>query len=390
MFLVKGDAYWSDMFISVLSSINMEKEAFLMLFDHYSLKGIDLKKINTINLLCGSSKDILTNKYKLIEWFSKIKFHGNLPAIVFSTFHQKDVEDFLSRGTKHKFLKPSDGFKGKDIHVVDSVEEVKKAIGEKEPSKRSFSGWVLQDALEDIATYQRYKFHLRILIVVVVRDHHVCVFISNFHAYRLSSNPYNITQLKEKKIYNTHHNTNSKRVFFPMDPPDGWTPDDCKKAMHQMQQDFTFIFKREHSFLPDYRIKHGYELLGADVIFDTKHHPYIIEINTKVGFELEQATFIPEMFHLGLGGAPLKLFSTLYGIPKDRNTPFTKPLSTFYGTRYKDVSEVKNSFKTHFHIPLVEESDKAYFEYQTISKHHTRRAKSKSKKSKTLRRGSRR
>jgi hypothetical protein len=197
MYLIKGDKYWNDIFTSILSSVNMEKEALLLVLFHYhSLKDIDLKKINTINLLKGPSKDLLTDKYKLIEWFTKIKFHGNLPAIVLPTFDQTNVEEFLKRGTKYKFLKPSDGFAGAGVQVIDSVEEVKQAMEAKESSKKPFSGWVLQDALEEIATFQGYKFHLRVLIVVVVRENSVSVFIANFNIYRLSSDPYNITQLK--------------------------------------------------------------------------------------------------------------------------------------------------------------------------------------------------
>jgi hypothetical protein len=392
MLLIKGSindeiTNWKDVFITLLSSVDMKKEALLLLLDHYSLKGIDLKKFNTINRLKGASKDLLTDKYKLIEWFMKIKFHGNLPAIVLPSFHQKDVEAFLKRGTKHKFLKPSDGFAGAGIHVIDSVEEVKQAMEAKESSKKPFSGWVLQDALEDIATFQGYKFHLRVTIVVVVQDRRVCVFIGNFHSYGISPDLYNITQLKNKRIYNTH---NTKQHFFPMDAPDRWTSDDCKKAMHQINQDFKFIFKQKHTFFPDWNIKNGYELLGADVIFDTKHRSYILEINSRPAYELEHLCFYPELLHIGLGGAPLKLFSTLYGTPKGRITPFIKPLSTFYETIYKTASDVNNEFKTLFHVSLEKKSDRAYFEYQKMSKpkNRTLRAKSKLTGSKTLKRGS--
>jgi hypothetical protein len=377
MFLVKGNTieHWNDHITSILSSVDMKKEALLVLFDNYILKDIDFKQINTINLLRGSSKDLLTDKYTLIKWFTKIKFHGNLPAIVLPTFDEKTVEEFLKRGTKYKFLKPSDEFKGTGIHVIDSVEEVKKAMETKESSKRSFRGWVLQDALEDIATIQRFKCHLRVLIVVVVRENRVSVFITNFYAYRLSFAPYNVTKLKDTKIYNSHYSTNSKTLYFPMDAPDGWTANECKKAMHQMKQDFTFIFKQQHAFYPDWKIKNGYELLGADVLFDTKRRPYIIEINKKPGFAEDLVCFIPEILHLGMGGAPMKLFSTLYGTPNDRITPFTTPLTTFYGTTYKNAAEVNDAFKSLFHLSLGDEADRAYFEYRQNSTRRTVRTK---------------
>ena len=116
----------------------------------------------------------------------------------------------------------------------------------------------------------------------------------------------------------------------------------------------------------------------------------IIEINTKTGISKQSMGCIPEVFHLALGGAPLKLFSTLYGTPEGRTTPFTKPLTTFYETSYKTINEVNDAFKSLFHIPLEEEADRGYFEYQKMSKpkNRTLRAKSKLTGSKTLKRGS--
>lgn len=69
MFLVKGNTTEnsSQIITSILSSVDMKKEALLVLFDNYILKEDDYKKMNTINLLRGSSRDLLTDKYTLTE-----------------------------------------------------------------------------------------------------------------------------------------------------------------------------------------------------------------------------------------------------------------------------------------------------------------------------------
>lgn len=397
MLLIKGTFDVKDQMESILSSVDLKHEALLLLLDNWKeylfndskhFKEI-FKKFKTINNLLGRSKDVLTNKYDLMQYFSKTKNSHGLPSIVFKHFNESTIQAFLKSGSKHKFLKASDGFAGKGITVVNSIEEIKEFIDLYKPS-RAFQGWILQDALEDISTFQGYKFHIRVLITVTVCNESVSVCIGNMHFYRFSKDTYNKSKLKEKDTYNTHRKTNSKNSFFPMELPDGWTAADAKNAMKTINKTFRSLFQNQHAFLPDWKIKNGYDILGVDIVFDTKHKMYILEINKKIGLGLENIVNIPEIFHLGLGGAPLKLFTCIYGTPEGRTTPFTKPLTTFYETTYKNSLEVNDAFKSLFHIPLEEEADRGYFEYQKMSKpkNRTLRAKSKLTGSKTLKRGS--
>jgi hypothetical protein len=84
-----------------------------------------------------------------------------------------------------------------------------------------------------------------------------------------------------------------------------------------------------------------------------------------MGLMESQVVCLPEAFHIGLGGAPMKLFSPLYGTSMGRSTSFTKPLITFYETMYVPASNVKDAFQTLFHTKLEEEADRAYLEYQS-------------------------
>jgi len=391
MFLIKGTNSLKEMIVSVLSSVDLKDEALLVLLNKWysSIKDTDIQTFKTINRLTGKSKDILTDKYELMKWFIKSKFSQSLSCIVFSTYNESVIQPFFDHGTKYKFLKASDGFSGSGNKVVDSVDEVKDFVEAYKPTKE-FKGWILQDALETTATLDKYKFHLRVILVVVVHNRKTSIYISNYHTYVLSNQHYDVGRLKEAEIYNTHKSRNTQNAFFPMERPDGWTSKDADMAMKQIQQMLQSIFEHHHIFQPDWKVKHGYEVLGVDVLFDTTHQPYILEINQKMALYPSQTIFVPEIFHLGLGGAPLKLFKSLYGVSNNATSPFTESLTTFYRSPYKTISEVGDSFNTLFHIPLVEESDKAYFEYQKLIKHHTRRRRLTAQGSKTLKRGSRR
>jgi hypothetical protein len=392
MFCIKGDNPEKEAIRSILSSVGSKETdsisdaSFLFLLNRYGSLPRDLSNIITINRLSGSSKDRLTDKFELMKLFQTLKI--GLPTLLFKTFQEHSITTFFNHGTTHKFLKASDGFAGSGNKVVDSIDEVKDFVEAYKPTKE-FKGWILQDALETTATFHKYKFHLRVILVAVVHNRKTSIYISNYHTYVLSNEHYDVGRLKEATVYDTHKKRNIQNGFFPMEPPDGWTIQDAEEAMRQIRQMLRSIFERHHIFQPDWKVKHGYEVLGVDVLFDTEHDPYILEINQKMGFYPSQTMFLPEILHIGLGGAPLKLFKSLYGISNSAITPFTESLTTFYRSQYKTVSEVQHAFHTLFHITLEENGDRAYYLYQK-PRHHTRRAKSKARGSKTLKRGSRR
>lgn len=394
MFYIKGDNPEKDAIQSILSSAGMNKAesirtaSILFLLNRYgSLLPTELSSVTTINRLAGASKEALTEKYTFMKLLKTLHSPLALPACLFYRFDESTIQTCMNRGTKHKFLKASDGFAGSGNKVVDSVEEVKEFVEQYKPTKE-FKGWILQDALEMTATIQGYKFHLRIILVAVVRARKTSIYISRYHTFVLSGSKYDVGRLKEEEIYNTHKKRNTQNMFFPMERPDGWTIEDAQTGMNAITRHLQSIFKHHHMFQPDWKVKNGYELLGVDILFDQKHHPYILEINQKMAFYPSQTIFLPEVLHLGLGGAPMKLFKSLYGSLIHERTPLQSSLSSFYGRQYSSVSEVHHTFQTLFHTKLEEEGDRAYYLYQKPTKRHTRRAKSKARGSKTLKRGS--
>jgi hypothetical protein len=169
-----------------------------------------------------------------------------------------------------------------------------------------------------------------------------------------------------------------------MERPDHWTVADTTKAMKRITKYLKLIFKEHHAFKPNYKIKNGFLILGADVLFDNKQNPYILEINNRPVLYKTFKIMFPEYFHLGLGGAPLQLFSTLYGTPIGRTTPFTKPLQTFYDATYTTSTSIRDAIKEIFTVSIELESAQSYLLYQHMSRSKRKTTTRKAKRSHIL------
>jgi hypothetical protein len=294
------------------------------------------------------------------------------------------MEDFFKQGTKVKFLKFAYGFAGEHVYAVDSLKDVKQIV-KKTHEKDSYtqSGqttrkWILQDMLEDVALLDGYKFHLRVWLVVVVRDKETSVYISNYHTYEFAANKYDRTRLKEEEVWDTHKYRNPRDAFFPMELPDHWSALDGANAMENIKNSFKTIYEQQHMFKASYKLKNGFQIYGADVLLNSKQNPYILEINNRPVFYRANELFIPEYLHLGLGGAPLKLFSTLYGTSVGRSTPFSKSLQTFYKKIYSSAQIIQSTIRELFLITLYLPSAQGYLLYQKmIRKLRTTRKRSR-------------
>jgi len=389
MFLIKGDhIVLKEMFTTFLLSVDMTEEAFLFLFrnvTHTELFNLGLERFNTVTALIGDSIGVLTKKHHLIEWFSSVNFPATLPAIVFANFDETVVEEFFKQGTKLKYLKPAYGFASEGIHVVDSMKTAKQLVEDQHKKDaitqpgQTVRKFVLQDMLEDVALLDGYKFHLRVWLVVVVRDKEISVYISNYHTYELAADKYDTSRLKEKEVWDTHKYRNPRTAFFPMERPDHWSVGDVDTAMDKIKENFKNIFSEHHSFKPNYKIKNGFRIFGADVLLDSKQNPYILEINNRPTVYKSNNIIYPEYLHLGLGGIPMKLFSTLYGTPEGRLTPFHAKLQTFYETIYTSSDTMQDMFEELFIASLDLTSVQGYLLYQKKI-HKKRRVTHKNKR----------
>lgn len=232
----------------------------------YYRNRFDTKGSEWINLLYGPSKSIITNKLLLHE-----NFAGS-PYLVPSTVFSKNVPEF----TGLKILKPFGGFKGDGILITESQEEAQDWI---EQSK--YTQWLLQDYLVEPNLLQNHKFHFRIFVLVIITDIRR-VYVSTVYFYRVAEKKYVQEDWDDADIHDTHYNKKFEEFVFPDKLPDGWTTQDIKPKMNEINQMFTDVFKNHHEFKPEWNAKNGFELFGADVMFQDKK-PYILEINTKIG-----------------------------------------------------------------------------------------------------------
>jgi hypothetical protein len=378
MFLIKGtNRIHKELFIIILLSVDMKEEALLYIFrgaNNTELVNLGIEQFNTISILQGDSLEILTKKHHLLDWFSSTKFPATLPAIVSVEFKDDAIEDFFKQGTKVKFLKFAYGFAGQYVYAVDSLKDVKQIVKDTHEKDiytqpgQTMRKWILQDMLEDVALFDGYKFHLRVWLVVVVRDNHVSVYISNYHTYEFAKKRYDVKQLKEKDVWDTHKYQNTRTALFPMELPDHWSAADGAKAMENIKSSFKTIYEQQHMFKASYKLKNGFQIFGADVLVDSKQNPYILEINIRPVLYNTFDSMIPEYFHLAMGGAPLKLFSTLYGTSEGRTTPFIKPLESFYKTIYPSTSALNAAIEKTFFIPFDNDSCRGYLLYQNMTR----------------------
>jgi len=234
-------------------------------FSYYRNR-FDTKGSEWINLLYGSSKSIITNKLLLHENFK------GAPYLVPSTIVTKTVPEF----TGLKILKPFGGFKGDGIFITQSREDAQQWI-----NQSKYTQWLLQDYLVAPELLQNYKFHYRIFVLVVITDIRR-VYVSSMYFYRVAKKEYIEGQWDDADIHDTHYNKEFEEFTFPKKLPDDWTEDDIEPVTIQINQLFTEIFKNHYEFKPEWNAKNGFELFGADVIFQDKK-PYVLEINTKIG-----------------------------------------------------------------------------------------------------------
>jgi glutathione synthase/RimK-type ligase-like ATP-grasp enzyme len=259
----------------------------------YYKNRFDTKGSEWINLLYGLSKSIITNKLLLHE-----NFQG-APYLVDSIIFTKTVPKF----TGLKILKPFGGFKGDGILITENHEESQTWV---ENSK--YTQWLLQPYLKNPALFQNHKFHFRIFVLVVITDIRR-VYVSSVYFYRVAEKKYVQGDWDDADIHDTHYNKEFEKSKFPDELPDGWTTQDIKPKMNEINQMFTDVFKNHHEFKPEWNAKNGFELFGADIMFSNKK-AYVLEINSKIGYG-GQNPIIPGIIETVLENKENKHFTKL-------------------------------------------------------------------------------
>jgi hypothetical protein len=238
---------------------------------------------NWISLLYGNSKTEITNKILLHKRYEKSKF------IIPSTYivQQNDSIPVLNiNETTIKILKPLNGFAGSGIQIVKTKEDILKWLKENQSQNQSqkYKEWLLEDYITDPDLKDGYKFHLRVLILLKVKQNKpIEVYISNHKFYTIAKEKYKKDDWQNKNIHDTHYRE-IKVTTFPQELPDSWSSSDANLAILEMNNMIIELFNNQIDFKPEWNALNGYEIFGADIMFSNKQS-YLLEINAKTGLK---------------------------------------------------------------------------------------------------------
>jgi len=166
-----------------------------------------------------------------------------------------------------KILKPTTGYAGEGIRVVETPEEAADWIRHHE-----YPGWVIQDYVSTPALKDGHKFHLRVHVLVVGQ----AVFVCKDMRYYVAEQPYTQGDWENSAIHNTHYNPKFDYVF-PRDLPDGWE----SGSISGIQSIIKTVFKGV-KLIAGWNGKTGYYIFGLDIMFNKKK-PMLLEVNDKIG-----------------------------------------------------------------------------------------------------------
>ncbi len=274
----------------------------------YSSNMKNTKGSTMLSLLDGSSKEILTNKILFSLIYSKNSFIPRFD-IVYNSFEIAGLfkrKKFLENPV---ILKPLGSFSGENIIVSDNKKELIDWMDSKlkskfpdQKTKIKLTAWVFQDYIRNPALYKKFKFHIRVIIVPIKRgiSEPIEIYMTKYNRMVCAGEPYKASDWQNEDIHDTHIRRNSLTPYFLINNPDGWNDNDVNIAFRKIVNIFKKIFGEYNDFKPTWGAKGGFELLGADVMFDEDKHPYIIEINSKTGFHHSQKFVIPSILDLVL------------------------------------------------------------------------------------------
>lgn len=230
----------------------------------YNRNLFNTKKSKLASLVTGNSYNIIKNKLNLSEEFADYDF---IPKSI----RIESAED-IPKFSKLKIMKPTAAFGGDGICVVKNSEEAKQCLN---PQYREY---ILQDYIQNPATVQGYKFHLRIMLILLLEPY--SLFVANKYEIIPARKKYVKDDWTNPEIHDTHAYQRENLIFFPENLPDNWkTPGQSINKINEM---FHIIFSKERDFKPDWNAKNAYYVFGADVMFDGRN-PILLEINSAPG-----------------------------------------------------------------------------------------------------------
>ena len=239
---------------------------------------INLKNSLLTNLI---EDEPLTNKIELHKQFPKEKFIKPFEIISLN----KKLEEQVSEFTGIKILKPSDGYSGRGIFIVQNKQEVLKRL--RNDNTTYSEKFLLQDYVMEPALIKGHKFHLRVLVLGIDNRK----FIYHLAPYYVAKAPFKQDNFLETGIHDTHWNPEFKE-FYPQTLPDEWTK---KVSLSFLKKVFS-----ELELKSAWNSRNSYYLFGVDIMFDKKN-PVLLEINNKIGLK-DMEFIVPDLLNILLKG----------------------------------------------------------------------------------------
>jgi hypothetical protein len=171
-------------------------------------------------------------------------------------------------------IKPVFGFKGQGITIVRNTKQLKQLKRDK------VKPYVIQEyILNPLLWDKKYKFHLRVRFIITSKG--TCLIHNNYSAI-VNTTEYINEDFDNKFIHDTHadHGTSTSNARPELIKQFG------QDKFDQMEfQIHDVISKLPHLFDPKpyNESKHGFEMFGADIMFDDTFKLYLIEVNRKIG-----------------------------------------------------------------------------------------------------------
>ncbi len=237
----------------------------------YYRNKFDTKRTTWFSQLWGKSVEDLTNKVNLHTKYKNSDF------LIDSDIITTDVPEF-SRSLK--IVKPLKGYQGQGITLVTNSNQLKDWISEHSEYKE----WLLQDYIRSPALKDGYKFHLRVLVLVMKENRKpIEAYVATQKFYVKAEEKYVKGDWLNPKIHDTHYKP-GKTETFPQSLPDDWKESDGSIIDNKINNSIKELLENEKEFKPEWNAKNGFEVFGVDVIFDKKK-PYILEFNNKMSLK---------------------------------------------------------------------------------------------------------
>jgi hypothetical protein len=206
------------------------------------------------------------------------------------------AKEFIEKN-KVVIMKPSDGFGGRDIYVIDNYKQFIKIIKDLKifktkdnwsTKKNKFNNfitkinWILEEYILDPHLYKGIKYHFRVYFII---SNNGKSFIYNKFRIALADEPYKKSDFTNEKIHNSH--------FIHIDNPHFIFLDEfiSKKNYNSIVEQLIILFGNiSNNVKPRCynKSKYCFEIMAADLMLEKDMTIKFLEINTNPGYNKDQ------------------------------------------------------------------------------------------------------